>query len=853
MALNRDLKEEFGQEVYTGERNEQGLRHGRGKLRTPVYWYEGDWLEGLKHGQGVAKYKSGEEYEGQWVADKRQGKGSLIEKQFHGIFIEKYIGMFSGDKKEGQGEQTLKTGRIYDGQFKAGLFDGFGKIKTESNEGYAFSGYFKAGKFHGPGKESYIAGSNYEGEFKNGMKCGYGIFKGKSGYEYHGEWREGVKQGFGIEYNIPVIGNTPIEVDPADESFKKYLYEGEFWNNKRHGHGKYIEPTGDLYIGGWAEGKKQGLGLEYEKASEKWTLGIHSPFNPKIILESQERNVPEFWSSYHFLIPYIKGKENMNYEDKHFKGDFKNYYNMDTEKLAVFNIDTSMVKFIHLHEIFPKMKVGPLPREIPIKADFSKNHDCQLLPFLLALIRRPADLSRVLNPFSKQSCFFFLFNLYFHSSGEVQQYPLAVDDIVPLAKEGGNLYCQMERGDNVTLTMLEKAWAKYVYVCGLQERLQLAEPSFQYIDKIMRAFLGAPVVKLDTRAEDFTTEFQKLWRKGCFAFCYLRKGNKIINKESFEGRTYSLVDYYDSMGGEHAFVCQTSDETSQLGTTTRPQWVSIFKLIDHINKYFDKDEDNKDNEDEEEEIEQGEEGEEDLIQDDFAENEMNYFVRDLPDFQELFESVYISAYQTTQKTRHFSLTGDIASFEANKFEEYYLSFKTPTNDKVTIGIEQDHEYYETEEDTEKPIVPEMPPIRVVLARKPVFRDPKNVNINAEYQEELKRKAEADARQVQAVNNMPGLLEFLETQGEHFQENSLDSSIDSSVEDKEDKPAASESRLSLKKKTKTLTLPKDDPEEESLTDEKKNERLFDAMVSEYRNTLKYVDGFGQTKDRLIMLE
>jgi len=39
--------------------------------------YDGDWLEGVRHGAGVAKYVSGDVYEGQFLAGQRHGQGTL--------------------------------------------------------------------------------------------------------------------------------------------------------------------------------------------------------------------------------------------------------------------------------------------------------------------------------------------------------------------------------------------------------------------------------------------------------------------------------------------------------------------------------------------------------------------------------------------------------------------------------------------------------------------------------------------------------------------------------------------------------------------------------------------------------
>ena len=40
--------------------------------------YEGDWVNDKRHGRGKMIYKTGDIYEGNWVNDKRHGKGEII-------------------------------------------------------------------------------------------------------------------------------------------------------------------------------------------------------------------------------------------------------------------------------------------------------------------------------------------------------------------------------------------------------------------------------------------------------------------------------------------------------------------------------------------------------------------------------------------------------------------------------------------------------------------------------------------------------------------------------------------------------------------------------------------------------
>ena len=60
-------------------------------------------MNGLKQGKGVARYKDGTEYNGEWQNDVKYGAGELIERVLYGIFIERYKGSFADDLKDGSG------------------------------------------------------------------------------------------------------------------------------------------------------------------------------------------------------------------------------------------------------------------------------------------------------------------------------------------------------------------------------------------------------------------------------------------------------------------------------------------------------------------------------------------------------------------------------------------------------------------------------------------------------------------------------------------------------------------------------------------------------------------------------
>ncbi len=67
--------------TYQGDWKDN-LRHGRGVFTwVDGEKYSGEYRNDLRHGEGVYTAKTGERYEGEWADDKRHGEGRLYDKQ----------------------------------------------------------------------------------------------------------------------------------------------------------------------------------------------------------------------------------------------------------------------------------------------------------------------------------------------------------------------------------------------------------------------------------------------------------------------------------------------------------------------------------------------------------------------------------------------------------------------------------------------------------------------------------------------------------------------------------------------------------------------------------------------------
>ena len=200
-------------EIYEGEINDKGERHGFGILTTPKYVRKGTWRDGEFTGWCRESRINGDIFEGKFIDGAIYGKG--INKTHKGNL---YVGDFVDNKREGSGE--LKTKRIhYDGDFKYDKFNGKGKIEFVQ-EGHSYEGDFKNNEISGVGIFKWNNGDIYEGEMTNGKMNGYGKYTYANGQIYEGNYVKGVKEGLGKL----IYPNNKI-------------YDGEFKNGKPQGEG----------------------------------------------------------------------------------------------------------------------------------------------------------------------------------------------------------------------------------------------------------------------------------------------------------------------------------------------------------------------------------------------------------------------------------------------------------------------------------------------------------------------------------------------------------------------------------------------------------------------------------------
>ena len=188
---------------------------------------EGEWLNGVLHGQATYNYANGDKYVGAFKDGSSHGQGTYTHSSG-----EKYVGEWKNDKQEGHGTFTSAAGDKYVGEFKEGTYNGQGTYIHASGDKYV--GEFKDGKSNGHGTHTFVSGDKYVGNFKAGAYSGQGTYIHASGEKYVGEWKNEKQNGYGT-FTFP----------DGDK------YVGEFKDGEFHGQGIRTSVDGTRFEGIW--------------------------------------------------------------------------------------------------------------------------------------------------------------------------------------------------------------------------------------------------------------------------------------------------------------------------------------------------------------------------------------------------------------------------------------------------------------------------------------------------------------------------------------------------------------------------------------------------------------------------
>eukprot|EP00929_Paragymnodinium_shiwhaense_P108258 TRINITY_DN7458_c0_g1_i1.p1 TRINITY_DN7458_c0_g1~~TRINITY_DN7458_c0_g1_i1.p1 ORF type:complete len:587 (-),score=53.16 TRINITY_DN7458_c0_g1_i1:79-1839(-) len=171
--------------------------------------YEGQLVDGKRHGRGVLTLGDGTTYDADWRNDRRHGEGSELFpdgsrftgkyadglRSGHGVMTwpegSRYCGQFSRGRANGEGHLLRTDGSVYKGNFSEDCMCGEGWMQWK--DGVEYRGQFVANRREGVGTMKWTAGRwrSYEGDWRDGMQHGHGTLHDMHGQEYSGVFRCG--------------------------------------------------------------------------------------------------------------------------------------------------------------------------------------------------------------------------------------------------------------------------------------------------------------------------------------------------------------------------------------------------------------------------------------------------------------------------------------------------------------------------------------------------------------------------------------------------------------------------------------------------------------------------------------
>ncbi len=207
--------------------------------------YEGDWVNGIREGQGTMIWVSGEKYTGSWKQGRREGYG--VDYYADG---RRYEGNWSGGKKSGYGIFYWNDGERYEGEWVNGLKSGQGTYYWKNGEKYV--GAWANDKREGFGVDYYTNGNRYEGNWQGGKRSGYGTYYYTSGNRYEGGWKDGSRHGSYTFYWSSGSRETGNYTDGVCTGQATFYYSdgsymiGNYVNDKKEGRWKYYRSNGSF-------------------------------------------------------------------------------------------------------------------------------------------------------------------------------------------------------------------------------------------------------------------------------------------------------------------------------------------------------------------------------------------------------------------------------------------------------------------------------------------------------------------------------------------------------------------------------------------------------------------------------
>lgn len=271
--------------VYNGETIDSTIRNGTGtyiwstgESESDNASYEGQWVNNTMTGFGELVLPGIGVYKGDFLNNKRQGKGSFIwtyEGEPATGSPVSFEGDWDNDKIGAQGTLVIAGLGTYVGSFCKQQRSGSGTFTW--NDGSIYEGDWTNDQINGDGTYTLPDGTILKGKFQKGT-----LFKGTVTYAVeNGTAIRNITAGKAqpdvrVTYNdgtilegktkaADFIGNVTVTYSNGDQ------YVGTIQNGLKHGKGTYTWRSGAHYKGEWRDDLMSGSGKYYYGKSEKDT------------------------------------------------------------------------------------------------------------------------------------------------------------------------------------------------------------------------------------------------------------------------------------------------------------------------------------------------------------------------------------------------------------------------------------------------------------------------------------------------------------------------------------------------------------------------------------------------------
>jgi len=266
--------------------------------------------------------------------------------------VAQYRGTIRDGRIEGTGVYLDSSGLYYEGEWKAGLMHGQGRLQLPSGDEYV--GQFRAGRADGNGRYIDATGEIYEGPFANGQRHGRGSMTLPNGRTYSSLWTRGredenshlirlaqagsrlPKQSDDIRIGITLDKRLP----PSSRTDDSELRKGDLWYALSNAaNGLLIRPDGKRLISVWKGGGQ--IQLTKDESNKNFdSFGVVSfvkgqlvPLNLLVEVQNRSSNPIDIVgvsvdvdSSVTDLQPALQMSEESAFADSVFEGYYHPFY-----------------------------------------------------------------------------------------------------------------------------------------------------------------------------------------------------------------------------------------------------------------------------------------------------------------------------------------------------------------------------------------------------------------------------------------------------------------------------------------------------------------------------------------------